>query len=466
VVERKQQMSGKVWGGRFKEDADALVDEFNASIDFDQRLYEQDILGSMAHCRMLGKQGILSEDEISAILEALAEIKRDLDHGKIPVSRDYEDIHTFVERTLIEKIGAVGEKLHTGRSRNDQVALDIRMYVRDTVKRVLSGIRDLQGVLLFVAETHSGLVMPGYTHMQRAQPVLLAHHLMAYFEMLRRDLSRFRETLDRTNVMPLGSAALAGSTFALDRQMVAEELGFDTITRNSMDAVSDRDFVLDFLYAASVLMMHLSRLSEELVLWSTQEFGFVTISDAFCTGSSIMPQKKNPDLPELVRGKTGRVYGDLMALLTTMKGLPLSYNKDMQEDKEALFDAADTIEACLKVMTHLLNETTFNGDRMKEAVQRGYLEATDLADYLVRKGVPFRQAHEMVGRMVLHALSRDKELRELSIEEMKEFSRQIGEDVYHWLDPVSCVLRREIPGGTGPQAVKERMKEARKELEG
>jgi len=458
-------MSGKVWGGRFREDANALVDEFNASIDFDQRLYEHDVLGSMAHCRMLGKQGILSEDETSAILEALAEIKRELDHGGA-VTRDYEDIHTFVERALIEKIGAVGEKLHTGRSRNDQVALDVRMYVRETVKRVLSSIRDLQAVLLTLAETHSDLVMPGYTHMQRAQPVLLAHHLMAYFEMLRRDLSRFSETLDRTNVMPLGSAALAGSTFDLDRRMVADELGFDTITRNSMDAVSDRDFVLDFLYAASVLMMHLSRLSEELVLWSTQEFGFATISDAFCTGSSIMPQKKNPDLPELVRGKTGRVYGDLMALLTTMKGLPLSYNKDMQEDKEALFDAADTIEACLKIMTHLLNETTFNGDRMREALQKGYLEATDLADYLVRKGIPFRQAHEMVGRVVLHALSRDKELRELSMEELKEFSRQIGEDVYDWLDPLSCVRRREIAGGTGPQAVKERMEEAGKELEG
>jgi argininosuccinate lyase len=459
-------MSGKVWGGRFKEDADALVDAFNASIDFDQRLYEQDILGSMAHCRMLGKQGILSENETSAILEALAEIKRELDHGGLRVSRDYEDIHSFVERILIEKIGAVGEKLHTGRSRNDQVALDVRMYVRDTVKRVVFGIQDLQGALLSLAETHSELVMPGYTHMQRAQPVLLAHHLMAYFEMLRRDLARFRETLERTNIMPLGSAALAGSTFDLDRRSVAEELGFDDISRNSMDAVSDRDFVLDFLYAASVLMMHLSRLSEELVLWSTQEFGFVAISDAFCTGSSIMPQKKNPDIPELVRGKTGRVYGDLMALLTTMKGLPLSYNKDMQEDKEALFDAADTIEACLKIMTHLLKETSFNGDRMGEAIQKGYLEATDLADYLVGKGIPFRQAHVLVGRMVLHAIARDKELRDLDMEEMREFSRQIGQDVYDWLDPLSCVRRREIPGGTGPRAVKERIQEARREFEG
>ena len=441
------------------------MDEFNASIEFDRRLYEQDILGSMAHCRMLGKQGIISEDETSAILEALAEIKRELDHGGLPVSRDYEDIHTYVERTLIEKIGAAGEKLHTGRSRNDQVALDVRMYVRDTVERVVMGIRGLQRVLVSLAENHSEVVMPGYTHMQRAQPVLLAHHLLAYFEMLKRDQSRFDGTLERTNIMPLGSAALAGSTFDLDRHMVAEELGFDDVSRNSMDAVSDRDFVLEFLFAASVLMMHLSRLSEELILWSTQEFGFATISDAFCTGSSIMPQKKNPDLPELVRGKTGRVYGDLMALLTTMKGLPLAYNKDMQEDKEVLFDAADTIEASLKVMTHLLSATSFNGDRMGEAIQKGYLEATDLADYLVRKGVPFRQAHQVVGRMVLHAIGEGKKLRELGMEEMKEFSRQIGQDVYDWLDPASCVGKREIPGGTGPKAVKERIREALMELE-
>jgi len=458
-------MSGKFWGGRFREKTDVLVDQFNASIDFDRRLYEQDIKGSMAHCRMLGQRGILAEDETTAILEALAEIKRELDHDELPVNEGYEDIHTLIEKTLIEKIGALGEKLHTGRSRNDQVALDVRMYVRDSIERAIQGITRVQESLLFLAEQNADLVMPGYTHMQRAQPVLLAHHLLAYFEMLNRDRARFREAFGRTNIMPLGSAALAGSTFDLDREMVAHELEFDEISKNSMDAVSDRDFVLDFLFAASVLMMHLSRLSEELVLWSTQEFGFAIISDSFCTGSSIMPQKKNPDIPELIRGKTGRVYGDLMALLTTMKGLPLTYNKDMQEDKEALFDAADTIVACLTIMARLLKETSFNKERMASAIQRGFLEATDLADYLVRKGIPFRQAHELVGRMVLFAVEEKKELRDLTLDQMKNFSRQIESDVYDWLDPVSCVQRREIPGGTGPERVKERISEAGKELE-
>jgi len=457
-------MSGKFWGGRFKEKTNTLVDQFNASIDFDRRLYEQDIKGSMAHCRMLGERGILSEDETSTIIDTLAEIKRKLDHDDLPVNEEYEDIHTLVEKTLIEKIGSLGEKLHTGRSRNDQVALDARMYVRDCIQRTLEGIADTQESLLFLAEKNEDVVMPGYTHMQRAQPVLLAHHLLAYFEMFRRDAERFRETLGRTNVMPLGSAALAGSTFDLDRDMVARELAFDEVSRNSIDAVSDRDFVLDFLFSASVLMMHLSRLSEELIIWSTQEFTFVSIADSFCTGSSIMPQKKNPDIPELIRGKTGRVYGDLMALLTTMKGLPLSYNKDMQEDKEVLFDAADTIEACLTIMASLLKSVSFNRERMASAIQSGFLEATDLADYLVRKGLPFRQAHEVVGKMVLFALQEKKELRDLSLREMKNFCRQIEQDVYDWLDPASCVERREIPGGTGPERVKERIQEARKEL--
>lgn len=457
-------MSGKFWGGRFKEETNALVDRFNASIDFDRRLYEQDIKGSMAHCRMLGEKGILSQEETSRILEALAEIKRDLDHDELSVNEEYEDIHTLVEKTLIEKIGPLGEKLHTGRSRNDQVALDVRMYVRDCIRRTLRGISAAQESLLFLAEENRDVVMPGYTHMQRAQPVLLAHHLLAYFEMLRRDTERFRQTLARASVMPLGSAALAGATFDLDRDMVARELDFDEVSRNSMDAVSDRDFVLDFLFSASVLMMHLSRLSEELILWSTQEFGFASIADSFCTGSSIMPQKKNPDIPELIRGKTGRVYGDLMGLLTTMKGLPLSYNKDMQEDKEALFDAADTIDACLTIMASLLKSVSFDGKRMAAAIESGFLEATDLADYLVRKGLPFRQAHEVVGKMVLFALQERKELRDLTLEEMRNFFRQMKEDVYEWLDPASCVQRREIPGGTGPQRVQERIQEARKEL--
>lgn len=458
-------MSGKFWGGRFKEETNTLVDQFNASIEFDLRLYEQDIKGSMAHCRMLGEKGILSEHETSTILEALAEVKRELDHNELPVDEGYEDIHTLVEKTLIEKIGPLGEKLHTGRSRNDQVALDARMYVRDSIQRVFEGIAAMQKSLLYLAEKNQDVLMPGYTHMQRAQPVLLAHHLLAYFEMLRRDRARFRDTLVRTNVMPLGAAALSGSTFDLDRDMVARELSFDEVSRNSMDAVSDRDFVLDFLFSASVLMMHLSRLSEELILWSSQEFGFASISDAFCTGSSIMPQKKNPDIPELIRGKTGRVYGDLMALFTTMKGLPLSYNKDMQEDKEVLFDAADTIETCLTIMASFLKSVSFDRERMASAIQSGFLEATDLADYLVRKGLPFRQAHEVVGKMVLFALQEKKELRDLTLDQMRNFSRQIDQDVYEWVDPASCVKRRELPGGTGPEQVKERIAEARKELE-
>jgi len=413
---------------------------------------------------MLAKQGIISDEEASKIQEALAKIMRELDRGEIPFDEDYEDIHSLVEKTLIERIGSLGKKIHTGRSRNDQVALDTRLYVRETIQRVVELIKKTQLALVDLGEKNIQMVMPGYTHLQRAQPVLVAHHLMAYYEMLKRDRQRFGETLRRVNILPLGSAALAGPTFDLDRDMVAKELGFDNITANSMDAVSDRDFVLDFLFASSVLMMHLSRLSEELVLWNTQEFGFITISDAFCTGSSIMPQKKNPDMPELIRGKTGRAYGHLFSLLTTMKGLPLTYNKDMQEDKEALFDTADTVEICLEVMSRLLSEITFNGEKLRDAIAKGYLAATDLADYLVRKGITFREAHEIVGNMVLFAVDQGKELHELSLAEMKGFVKKINDDVYEWLNPVSTIERRNIPGGTGPDMVKQRLKEARKEL--
>ncbi|RLC31665.1 MAG: argininosuccinate lyase [Deltaproteobacteria bacterium] len=458
-------MAQKLWGGRFRKQIDALANTFNASIHFDNRLYPQDIEGSMAHCRMLAKQGVITDDEASRILEGLGQIKGELDRGEIPFSTDYEDIHSLVEKNLVEKIGSLGEKLHTGRSRNDQVALDVRLYEREVIQRVMGLIRDTQSALISLAEKHIGLIMPGYTHLQRAQPVLVAHHLLAYYEMLKRDRQRFAEVLERVNILPLGSAALAGSTFELDRRMVADELGFDGITDNSMDAVSDRDFVLDFLFASSVLMMHLSRLSEELILWSSREFGFITISDDFCTGSSIMPQKKNPDLPELIRGKTGRVYGHLVSLLTTMKGLPLTYNKDMQEDKEALFDTADTVEACLSVTCRLLTGITFHAEELREAVEKGFLDATDLADYLVRKGIPFREAHEVVGRLVLFASDEGKELRELSVSEMKRFSKKIDKDVYEWLDPVRTVNRRNLPGGTGPERVRQRLETARKELE-
>ncbi|MDY6972203.1 MAG: argininosuccinate lyase [Thermodesulfobacteriota bacterium] len=457
-------MARRIWGGRFREETDALVNRFNASIGFDRRLYAQDIDGSMAYCRMLAKQEIISDDDASLIIDALFEIKRDLERGKISFEEDCEDIHSLVEKTLVDRIGIVGEKLHTGRSRNDQVALDVRLYVREAINRILTLIRATQLALVRLAEENFDLMMPGYTHLQRAQPVLLAHHLLAYYEMLKRDGSRFLESLKRVDVLPLGSAALAGSTFDLDREMLARELGFDGITENSMDAVSDRDFVLEFLFDGSVLMMHLSRLSEELVIWSSQEFGFCTISDAFSTGSSIMPQKKNPDLPELIRGKTGRVYGHLISLLTTMKGLPLAYNKDMQEDKEALFDVSDTIEICLEVMARLLGEISFSGERMKEATKKGYLVATDLADYLVRKGIAFREAHEIVGNMVAFAVDHERELGDLTLDEMESFSRQIGQDVYEWLDPAASIRRRNTPGGTGPDVVKNSLNEAKREL--
>ena len=350
----------KVWGGRFKEKTDKIVDSFNASIRFDRRLYSQDIAGSRAHCRMMAKQKIISQEEASQILAALSEIESEMDRGEFSFYEAHEDIHSAVEKALIEKVGILGEKLHTGRSRNDQVSLDLRLYVREAIETVNLLIREMQRVLTDLAEKNIDLIVPGYTHLQRAQPVLLSHHLLAYVEMLKRDRQRLQENLARVNVLPLGSAALAGATFKLDRDMVATELGFSAISENSMDAVSDRDFVLDFLFAASTLMMHLSRLSEEIVIWSTQEFDFIRLPDQLCTGSSIMPQKKNPDLPELIRGKTGRVYGHLMGLLTTMKGLPLTYNKDMQEDKESLFDAVDTVEQCLMVMTRLLQDLSFN----------------------------------------------------------------------------------------------------------
>ncbi len=461
---RKKKMSQKTWGGRFKETIDEVVDRFNASLPFDQRLYAQDIEGSIAHCRMLGEQGIISKEEGSLIIDALGEIKREMERGDYAFDKGHEDIHTLVEKALIEKVGAVGEKLHTGRSRNDQVALDVRMFVKDAIHRVASLIKEMQGVLVILAEKHIDLIAPGYTHLQRAQPILLSHHLLAYYEMLKRDRQRFLESHKRVNIMPLGSAALAGSTFPLDREMVAKELGFEEISNNSMDAVSDRDFVLEFLFASAVLMMHLSRLGEEMVIWSSKEFDFVILPDAFCTGSSIMPQKKNPDVPELVRGKTGRVYGHLMALLTTMKGLPLTYNKDLQEDKEPLFDTVDTVEQCLMVMARVLKEVSFDKEVMRKAVDKGYLVATDLADYLVRKGMTFRKAHETAGKMVLHAIDQNKELGQLTLKEMKGFARQIEKDVYQWLEPSFCVTRRNIPGGTGPDMVRKSIVKAWEEL--
>jgi argininosuccinate lyase len=457
-------MTKKVWGGRFRENINEVVDVFNSSIAFDRRLYAQDIEGSKAHCRMLAKQGIIPDEEASTIIDALAEIKREMERGELPVHDDSEDIHTLVEKALIDKVGRLGEKIHTGRSRNDQVALDSRLYVREAIGRAKNLIKDLQTVVVELAEKNFNLILPGYTHLQPAQPVLLAHHLLAYFEMLKRDRQRFEECLIRVNVLPLGSAALAGTTFDLDREMVAKDLGFNEISDNSMDAVSDRDFVLDYLFASSVLMMHLSRLSEELIIWSSREFGFIILPDSFCTGSSIMPQKKNPDVLELVRGKTGRIFGNLMALFTTMKALPLAYNKDMQEDKEAVFDTVDTLEQCLTVLILLLKEISFSSENMRKACDEGYIMATDMAEYLVTKGITFRKAHETVGHIVLFAIENKKSLKDLTLKELKGFNRQITKDVFEWLDPESAIARRKLHGATGYEVVKQSIKRAKREV--
>jgi len=457
-------MNGKLWGGRFEEKTDPLVDRFNASLAFDHRLFREDIDGSIAHCRMLAKQGIIRDSEAADIIRGLEEIRGEFERNEVVLDQGGEDIHTVVETRLIEKIGQVGEKLHIARSRNDQVALDVRIFARNAIQNLISLIREAQGSLIHSAEENLEVIMPGYTHLQRAQPVLLAHHLLAYFEMFNRDRQRLQDSLKRVNRLPLGSAALAGTTFDIDRERVARELGFEGLTENSMDAVSDRDFVLEMLSTISILMMHLSRLGEELVIWSSEEFGFVSISDAFSTGSSIMPQKKNPDIPELIRGKTGRVYGRLVSLLTTMKGLPLTYNKDMQEDKEALFDAVDTAEICLRVTSRLFGQVTFDKDRMKRATQSGFLSATDLADYLVGKGMTFREAHQIVGNLVLFADRKGKELHQLSLEEIRRFFPDAGEEIPDWLDPRKCVERRNTVGGTAPQRVKDQLKKAREAL--
>ena len=454
---------GKLWGGRFSEETDDIVNRVNASIDFDKRLYKEDIIGSIAHCKMLGLKGIIPVTEADLIIKALKEILNDIENNKIAFD-GYEDIHGLVETLLIGKIGPVGKKLHTGRSRNDQIALDVRIFVKSAALRAVDLIDELRRSFVRLADKNIDVIMPGYTHLQRAQPVLASHHLLAYYEMFSRDRLRFVNCCSNADTMPLGSAALAGSTFNLDRNFVAEELGFSEISLNSMDAVSDRDFVLDYLYSACVLMMHLSRLGEELILWSSNEFNYISISDKFCTGSSIMPQKKNPDLPELIRGKTGRVYGNLIGLFTTMKGLPLAYNKDMQEDKEPLFDTVDTIEICLEVASRLLDEIKFNRDKTADAVNKGYLTATDLADYLTKKNLPFRDAHKIVGEMVVYAIKTGRELQELNLEEMKQFYNNIENDIYSWLDPVKTIEKRNLPGGTAPETVKKRIEQLKAEL--
>ena len=451
----------KLWGGRFEKSTNEVVDDFHSSITFDQRLYRQDIEGSIAHATMLGEQGIIQKEDADAIVQGLKDILADIEAGKVEFALDAEDIHMNVETLLIERIGQAGKRLHTGRSRNDQVALDCRMYVKDAAKEAIGKLKSLMSALLDTAQQHTLTIMPGYTHMQKAQPITLAHHLCAYAEMFRRDILRFEAAYDAADVMPLGSGALAGTTYPLNRARVAELLGFSEITRNSLDGVSDRDFVLDYLYACSVMMMHLSRFCEEIILWNTNEFRFVEIDDGYATGSSIMPQKKNPDMAELTRGKTGRVYGDLVTLLTVMKGLPLAYNKDMQEDKEALFDARDTLVKCLDVFTGMFKTLKFRKDVMHAGAGGGFANATDAADYLVKKGLPFREAHEVLGRLVLHCIRENKVLLDLPLAELKEFSPLFEQDVYDAISLETCVRQRNVPGGPAPAMVENTIRDNR-----
>jgi len=443
----------KLWGGRFTQPTDAFVEEFTASIQFDKRLYHQDIRGSIAHARMLGKQGIIQQADVEAIIEGLQRILMQIEEGTFDFSVSLEDIHMNIESRLSAKIGEAGKRLHTGRSRNDQVALDIRLYLRDEIVEIVSYIDLLIDALLKQAEENLDVIMPGFTHLQTAQPILFSHHMMAYVEMLKRDSARLEDCLKRVNVMPLGAGALAGTTFPIDREYVAEQLGFSAITRNSLDSVSDRDFSLEFMATSSILMMHLSRFSEELILWSSSEFKFIELSDSFCTGSSIMPQKKNPDVPELVRGKTGRVYGNLMALLTVMKSLPLAYNKDMQEDKEPLFDTIDTVKGCLKVFADMIREMQLYPANMHRAAGQGFSTATDVADYLVRKGLPFRDAHEAVGKAVAYCVENEMELTELTLTEWQLFSPHFDKDIFEAITVEACINARNVPGGTARERV-------------
>ena len=444
----------KLWGGRFEKNTDSAMDAFHSSIAFDSRLYHEDIHGSMAHAAMLGKQGVIPQEDADAIIAGLEGILADIEAGKVQFAVDAEDIHMNVEKLLIERIGEAGKRVHTGRSRNDQVALDMRMYMKSAVVAVREKLIALANALLETASAHTETFMPGYTHLQKAQPITLAHHLLAYFEMFYRDICRLTDCYGRTDVMPLGSGALAGSTYPLDRQFVADRLGFSAITRNSLDGVSDRDFCIEFCACASMVMMHLSRFCEELILWSSDEFRFVEMDDAYSTGSSIMPQKKNPDVAELIRGKTGRVYGDLTALLTVMKGIPLAYNKDMQEDKENTFDAVDTVLACVDMFTRMFTTLKFRTDNMRAGALKGFTNATDAADYLVKKGMPFRSAHAVIGALVLDCIKHNKALEDLTLEELRQYSDLFGEDVYAAVSLETCVDDRNLPGGPAPEATK------------
>jgi len=458
-------MGEKPWGGRFSEKTDRSVEAFTSSINIDKRLYAYDIEGSIAHCKMLASRSIITEEDASSIIQGLSKIKREIERGKFQFDDGLEDIHMHIESSLFQSVGKVAQKLHTSRSRNDQVALDVRMYLRDEVAKIIKGLTKLKRVLVLFARNNIDTILPGYTHLQRAQPVLLSHHIMAYYEMFLRDTQRLEECLKRINVMPLGSGALAGTTFPIDRDYTAELLGFEEVSRNSIDSVSDRDFIIEFLSAASICMMHFSRLSEELILWSTFEFGFIEIPDSFATGSSIMPQKKNPDVPELIRGRTGRVFGNLMTLLSIMKSLPLAYNRDMQEDKEPLFDTVDILSACIDICSSMILKLKINKQTMYEAANKGFLNATDLADYLVTKGMPFRQAHACVGKAVSYALDKNKELHELAIDELESFSLLIKKDVFDILSLDKIINRRQSFGGTARENVIAALEEAEKTLD-
>ena len=457
-------MSEKLWSGRFSEKTDRMVENFTSSIDIDKRLYAYDIEGSIAHCRMLARTAIISEADASILIEGLGEIKREIERGDFQFDESLEDIHMHIEARLIEKVGKSAQKLHTARSRNDQVALDVRMYLREETLNTIERLVALSKVVLDFSKKHIDVVLPGYTHLQRAQPVLLSHHFMAYYEMFSRDIARFNDGLKRINVMPLGSAALAGTTYPIDREYTARLLDFPKISANSIDAVSDRDFIIEFVSAASICMVHLSRMSEEFILWSSSEFGFIDLPDSFATGSSIMPQKKNPDVPELVRGKTGRVFGDLVSLLTMMKSLPLSYNRDMQEDKSALCQTAGILRQCIDIYTKMLPKLKINREIMQQATSRGFLNATDMADYLVAGGMPFRQAHGCVGEAVAYASSKKKELHELTLKELKSFSSHFKKDIFNILSTEQMINRRKSIGGTALECVKAAIKKAEKEL--
>lgn len=445
----------ELWKGRFKKKLDSQTNDFNSSISFDSRLYKEDIMGSIAHTKMLEKQNIITKQDFIEIEDALTKILEDIQSGSLEINNNAEDIHTFIEEELTKRIGDTGKKLHTARSRNDQVALDIRMYLKEEIINIIEALKELEDVLIDKAKENLYTIMPGYTHLQRAQPITFAHYLMAYCEMFKRDIERLDKNYDSTNVMPLGSCALAGTTHHIDRKYTAEILEFKDVTLNSLDGVSDRDFLLELAFNISMIMMHLSRFSEEIILYCSWEFKFLELDDAFSTGSSIMPQKKNPDITELIRGKTGRTYGNLMALLTLMKGLPLAYNKDMQEDKEAIFDSIDTVKNCIKTLIPMIKTMNVLKENMKKAAETGFINATDCADYLVNKGIPFREAYKITGEIVGYCIDNNKILENLELEKYKEFSDKFENDIYDEIDLINCINKRNIIGGPAPEQVKQ-----------